>query len=276
MKHVLSTHLFVNHRLTTVWLDRVWDAGIPMVEIFCARQSLDYRDRAQINELAHWFKDSELEVWSLHAPMYTDDVWGRSGPNAVISITETSKPRRIANVDEIRRAIEIAEKIPFRYLIQHVGVSGEEWDEQKVDAAFTSLEDLKVFGAHRGVEVLLENIPNAFSTSDRLQYILGITHLDLNFCFDVGHAHIMEGIEPAYEKMKDRIRSTHIHNNDGKNDLHLFPYLAPEGTIDWKTTMNLLRSREDQYPLLLELREVEAMEDPFARVQEVYDRLENE
>ena len=247
-----------------------------MVEIFCARQSLDYRDRAQINELAHWFRDSQLKVWSLHAPMYTDDVWGRSGPNSVISITELSKPKRIAMVDEIRRALEIAEKIPFRYLIQHLGVSGEAWDDHRMDAAFTSLEDLKVFAAARGVEVLLENIPNAYSTSERLGYFLGITHLDLNFCFDIGHAHIMEGVEVAYERMKDRIRSTHIHSNDGVKDLHLFPYVAPEGTIDWNKAMKLIRSREDQYPLLLELKEVENMEDPFGRVQEVFDKLENE
>lgn len=276
MKHVLSSHLFIKHRLTTVWLDRVWNAGIPLVEIFCARQSLDYHDRAQINELAHWFHDSELKLWSMHAPMYTDDVWGKSGPQSVVSITETSKPRRVANVDEIKRAIEIAETIPFRYLIQHLGASGEEWDDQKVDAAFTCLEDLKVFAGHRGVEILLENIPNAFSTSDRLRYFLGITHLDLNFCFDVGHAHMTEGIEPAFERMKDRIRSTHIHNNDGKKDLHLFPYFAPQGTIDWKKTMGLLRTLEDQYPLLLELREVESMDEPFARVQEIFDKLENE
>lgn len=276
MEHVLSTHLFVNHRLTTVWLDRVWKAGIPAVEIFCARQSLDYRNRAQINELAHWFRDSELKVWSMHAPMYTDDVWGRSGPNAVISITETSKPRRIAMVDEIKRALEIAEKIPYRYLIQHLGVSGEEWDERKMDAAFTALEDLKVFASHRGVEILLENIPNGFASSERLNYFLEVTHLDLGYCFDVGHAHLTEGIEPAFEKMKDRIRSTHIHSNDGTRDAHLFPYLDPQGTIDWNKTMRLLRSRDAQYPLLLELREVEGMADPLARVTEVFERLEGE
>ena len=33
MDHVLSTHLFVNHRLTSVWLDRIWDAGIPAVDL---------------------------------------------------------------------------------------------------------------------------------------------------------------------------------------------------------------------------------------------------
>ena len=159
MKHAISTHLFVNHRLTTAGLDRIWDAGIPAVEIFCARQSMDYRDRAQISELAHWFRDSELELFSLHSPMYSDDVWGRSGPNANITITETSKPRRIAMVDEIKRAIAIAEDIPFRYLIQHIGAKGEEWDEFRVEAAFTCLEDLKVFGGQRGVEILIENIP---------------------------------------------------------------------------------------------------------------------
>jgi len=276
MKHVLSTHLFVNHRLTTVWLDRIWDAGIPAVEIFCARQSLDYRDGAQISELAHWFRDSELELWSVHAPMYRDDCWGRSGPNAVIKITETVKPKRIAAVDEIKRALEIAEKIPFRYLIQHIGVGWEEWDERKVDAAFTALEDLKVFAAQRGVQILLENIPNEFSSSERLTSFLESTHLDLSFCFDVGHAHIMEGVEPAFERMKDRIRSTHVHDNDGTADSHLFPYLAEAGTVDWKKTMDLLRSREDQYPFLLELREVEGMSKPFDRVSEILERLENE
>jgi sugar phosphate isomerase/epimerase len=276
MEHVLSTHLFVNHRLTTVWLDRIWKAGIPAIEIFCARQSLDYRNRAQINELAHWFRDSELRVWSMHAPMYTDDAWGRSGPQAVINITETSKPRRIAMVDEIKRALEIAEKIPYKYLIQHIGVSGEEWEERKMEAAFTALEDLKVFASQRGVEILLENIPNQFSTSERLNYFLETTHLNLGYCFDTGHAHMMEGVEAAFENMKARIRSTHVHNNDGKRDAHLFPYLDPGGTIDWNKTMQLLRSVDGQYPLLLELREVEGMRDPLGRVLEVFERLENE
>ena len=34
--------------------------------------------------------------------------------------------------DEIKRALDVAETIPFRYLIQHLGVSGEEFDERKI------------------------------------------------------------------------------------------------------------------------------------------------
>src|SRR5579863_2775814 len=136
MQRALSTYLLVNHRLSNVLLDRIWEAGIPLVEIFCARQHLDYHNRAQIAELGHWFRESELKLHSMHSPMYSDDVNGRSGPHAVINITEPVKGKRIPMLDEIKRALEIAETIPCRYLIQHVGVAGQEYDERSVEAAF--------------------------------------------------------------------------------------------------------------------------------------------
>src|SRR5436305_12526008 len=107
MQQLLSTHLFVRHRLTTIWLERVRDAGFPAVEIFCARQHLDYRDKAQVTELGHWFRDGELKLHALHSPMYNDDIWGRSGPQAVITITETGKSKRLPMVDEIKRDPEV-------------------------------------------------------------------------------------------------------------------------------------------------------------------------
>jgi sugar phosphate isomerase/epimerase len=274
MNRVLSTHVCVNHRLTVAWLNKAMQAGIPAVEIFCARQHLDYRNKSQITELGHWFRDAELKLHSIHSPMYTDEIWGRSGPQAVINITERTKSKRMGMVDEVKRALEIAETIPFRYMVQHLGVSEEEFDEHKIDSAFSSLEELSLFARQRGVEILLENTPNELSTAERLQSFLGATHLDLNFVFDVGHAHIGGGVEQEFEIMKDRIRSTHVHDNDGAADSHLFPLVAEGGTVDWKNTMKLLRSRADQYPLLLELREVDGMQYPLDRVNEVFDRLE--
>jgi sugar phosphate isomerase/epimerase len=275
MDHALSTHLFVNHRLTVALLERIRQAGVPAVEIFCARQHLDYRDPAQIRELGHWFRDVQLKLHSLHGPMYNDDVNGRSGPQAVINITEAVKVKRIAAVDEVKRALEIAETVPFRYLIQHVGVGGEEYDERKLDAAMSSLEELKSFAGQRGVEVLLENIPNGLSSSERLTYFLGNTHLGLNFCFDVGHAHLMEGVERAFETMKNRIRSTHVHDNDGEKDSHLFPTFAKNGSVNWKKAMELFRSCPGQFPLLLELKEQETHPHPLPQVKEIFERLDN-
>ena len=71
--------------------------------------------------------------------------------------------------------------------------------------------------------------------------------------------------------MKERIRSTHIHDNDGKEDQHLFP---GAGTIDWVKTMSLLRSRGDQFPLLLELNDVASMEHPVDEARRAIAKLE--
>ena len=276
MNHVLSTHLFVGHRLTSVWLEKIRQAGVPAVEIFCARQHLDYRDRAQINELGHWFRDSELKLHSLHAPMYSDDVWGRSGPNSYINLTEPVKSKRLAMLEEIKRALDIAEVIPFRYLIQHIGVSQEEYDDHKVESAFTALEELNLFARERGVEVLLENIPNQLSSAARLVNFLEQTHLKLNFCLDTGHANMNEGVSAAFTALKGRIRSTHLHDNSGAEDSHLWPFFSKGGTIDWKETMRLLRTEDQHYPLLLELREFPEFPLPQSLeiVKQIFERLE--
>lgn len=276
MIHGLSSHLTVGHPLTVQWLEKVSRAGIDLVEIFCARHSFDYRNRSQTGEFARWFRDNKLQLHSIHLPMYSDFEWGRSGSSAVINIAEPDRIRRRDSVDEIKRALEVTEEMPCRFAIQHIGLGREEADARKYDAAFRALEELNVFAHDRGVEILLENIPNELSSGARLVEFTQTTHLKNGFCFDTGHANIMEGVEPAFEAMKERIRSTHVHDNDGVNDIHLFPYLAESRTIDWRRTMALLRSRPDQYPLMLELRESPAIPDPFAAVREVLERLEEE
>jgi sugar phosphate isomerase/epimerase len=277
MDHVLSTHLLVNHRLNTVWLDKIWQAGVPAVEIFCARQHLDYRDRPQITELGHWFRDSKLKLHSLHSPMYSDELWGRSGPNSHINITEPVKSKRLDMLDEIKRALDISEVIPFRYLIQHIGVFEEEYDERKVETAFTSLEEIHLFAKARGVEVLLENTPNELSSAQRLIQFLEQTHLKLNFCLDVGHANMHEGVAAAFAILKDRIRSTHLHDNNGSDDSHLWPLQSQGGTVNWGETMRLLHSLPGQVPLLLELRDYPEFPLPQSLnlVKQIFEKLEN-
>jgi sugar phosphate isomerase/epimerase len=276
MNHALSTHLFVNHRLTVALLSRIQQSGISMVEIFCARQHLDYRDKAQIGELGHWFRDSGMQLHSLHSPMYNDEIWGRSGPHAVVTITEPVKGKRLQMVGEIKRALEIAETVPFRYLVQHLGVAGEEFDMRKFDAAFSALEELNLFARQRGVEVLLENTPNALSSAEKLLMFEELTHVGMNYVFDTGHANIGAGVEHEFNLMKTRIRSTHVHDNDGKADTHLFPLVSEGGTVDWKQAMALMRSCTGQVPLVLELKERPDDATPLDSVCRCFDRLEEQ
>ncbi len=272
MQIALSTHLLVNHRLTTASLDRIGQAGFPLIEIYCARQHLDYRNIEQIAELGHWFRDSSVKLHSLHSPMYSDEKWGRSGPQSHINIMEPVKAKRMASVEEIKRALDVADFIPFRYLIQHLGAREEEIDEERLDAALTSLEEIRLYAGQRGVSLLLENIPNCYSTADRLKYFLASTHLKLDYCFDIGHANLTGNLEHEFNSMAELIRSTHIHDNDGAADLHLFP-IEGGGVIDWIAAMKMLASRPEQYPLLLELNERPEIEHPLEAAKRIADRL---
>ena len=86
-----------------------------------------------------------------------------------------------------------------------------------------------------------------------------MTHLDLNFCFDTGHAHMGEGVEAEFDIMKPRIRSTHVHDNDGKDDQHLFPFIGRRRHHRLEEHHGTAARGPDQYPLLLELKEVPDM-----------------
>lgn len=272
MQIALSTHLLVNHRLTVASLERIRKSGFPQIEIFCARQHFDYHNKEQIVELGHWFRDSDVKLHSLHSPMYDDEVWGRSGPQSHLNIMEPVKARRMATVEEIKRALDVADDIPFRYLIQHLGAGEEEIDEERMDAALNSLEELRLYAGQRGVSLLLENIPNCYSSAERLKYFLSTTHLKLGYCFDIGHANLTGHLEQEFNSMAERICSTHIHDNDGVSDSHLFP-LEGKGSIDWGAAMKMLASRPEQYPLLLELKEQREIEHPLEAAKRTADKL---
>ena len=273
MIYGVSTYLCIEGRVTTSWLEDARRAGAEIVELFCARQSFDYRDPGRVSELARWFRDSTLRLHSLHAPVYSDTERGRSGPHTTVNLADVERIWRRDSVDEIKRSLEVAETLPFRYLVQHAGVKGESYDERKVEALFRSIEELNVFAHDRGVEILIENTPNELSTATRLAEFVEQTHLENGFCLDTGHAHLAETVESAFGILRDRIRSTHIHDNDGSEDQHLRP--GAGGAIPWPRGMELLRSRGQQYPLVLELRSSEA-EKPDCAIGRAIEFLEGQ
>ena len=276
MEHVLSTRSLCKHRLTTVWLNRVWEAKIPRVELYCARQHLDYRDKAQITELGHWFRDARLKVHSAHSPIHNDTAWGRSGPESHLNITQTVKAKRIQVVDEIKRAIEVSETIPFTYLIQHLGVEYDDFDERKLDAAFTSLEELNLFARQRGVEILLENLNSDMASAERLHHFNAVTHLKLKYCFDVGHAHMTpRGVAAAFEIMQPSVRVVHLHDNNGKEDTHSLPLSVPQSGVDWRKVMDLLQRDVPNAALVLETSERREAANPLDDARRCLEQLEN-
>jgi sugar phosphate isomerase/epimerase len=137
----------------------------------------------------------------------------------------------------------------------------------------TSIEHLRAFAKPLGVRILLENIPNELCTPDKLVEFIQITHFDdVGICFDFGHAHIMGKVTEAFAILKGHIHSTHVHDNAGDRDSHLWP---GAGSIDWKEAMELLRSAPHTPPLLLEV-EADEKVNPLEKMGEAFRKLEVE
>lgn len=270
MLKAVSTFVYVKERLHPGILDGLVRSGVQAVEIFAARQHIDYANRKQhVKEIAEWFRASGMPLNSVHSPLYADYEWGRTGAPP-INIASTDRAARIEAMDEIKRAIELAEQIPFRFLIQHIGLPNESYDERKFEAAMTSVEHLRAFAKPLGVRVLVENIPNDLSAPERLVEFIRTAHFDdVGVCFDTGHAHMMSDVPQTFETVKDYVHSTHIHDNAKDRDSHLWP---GAGTINWKETIELLNTAPHRPPLLLEIDGDDKV-NPVEKMAEIFEAL---
>ncbi len=274
MQRVLSTYLFRQHKLTTATLAEVHAAGFGAVELFCARSHFDYRDPVTVRETSEWFEDHPLKMHSLHAPTSRESGPARES-GVPISISDPERLRRLDAVDEMKRTLDVAEAVAFRFLVLHLGASRESFDLRRMDAAFSSLEHLVVFAKQRGVTIALENTPGELATPANLRHFIADTRLrDLRVCFDTGHAHMEDGVLPSWEAVRDLTVTTHFHDNHGDKDEHLLPF---DGTIDWPAALHAMSTAPAAVgglPCVLELRENGSQKLTLAQAATVFERFE--
>ena len=169
-------------------------------------------------------------------------------------------------MDEVKRAIESAEQVPFAAVVLHLGLKDTPWDEAAIEHSLTAIEHLKAFAAPLGVRLLLENLQNEVTTPEHLLHILKTGHFDsVGVCLDIGHLHLGQsaadatpdsGVQAAIALLGSRIAQLHLHDNHGPfahssemKDEHLWP---GEGTIDWPTVTPILATLPTTTPVLLE------------------------
>jgi sugar phosphate isomerase/epimerase len=267
-RRLLSTYRWISHKLSTAHLTDAEKAGVDGVEIFCSTGHFDYRDAETVRDIATWFGGHQMKLHSLHAPTSRDFSPGRESGSPV-SVSDLERLRRLDAVDEIKRALEVAEKVPFEVMVLHFGGSRDAADPRRWDVAFSSLENLALFARHRGVTLALENTPSEMATPGNLRHFIEETRLPgLKLCFDSGHAQLDGGAVPAMETMGALAITTHLHDNHKEKDEHLLPYA---GTIEWE---KLLKVMPSELPLLLELREQPSGSPTFDEIRATFDALE--
>ena len=245
MQKILSTYLFVSRKLTSELLAQIREHGFVAVEVFCSRSHFDYGSKQEIQALRSALEANQMTLSSLHAPTSRDMSPTRES-GTPLSICEVERVRRIEAMDELKRAIDVSEDLPFSRMVLHMGGTRETADPRKRDAAFTSLEHLVLHAHHAGVTLALENTTSEMGDPEYLRAFVNETRLSgLRFNFDIGHAHLADG--PAEERLEK------IHDNHGDKDEHLPPF---DGTIDWNNAIPLLKSAPaKEVPMVLELKE---------------------
>src|SRR5277367_5051553 len=139
MQPSLSTHVFLQQRLHPGLLDALHKGGAQTIEIFAARHHFDYSDRAAVRDIATWFRDTGTAA-TLHQPIYLSDrgsgQWSRHvAPN--INLIDPEKSRRITAMDEVKRALDCAEQIPFSALSLHLGLKDDPWNVRALENSLT-------------------------------------------------------------------------------------------------------------------------------------------
>lgn len=283
MQKVLSTYLFVSRKLTPELLAQICENGFAGIEVFCSRAHFDYTSQQEIAALASALEANRMTLSSLHAPT-SRDLSATRESGTPLSICEVERVRRIEAMDELKRAIDVAEDLPFSRMVLHMGGSRETADPRKRDAAFSSLEHLVLHAHHAGVTLVVENTTSEMGAPEYLRAFVDETRLTgLRFNFDIGHAHLADGpaeerMEKSFAPMRDLVASLHLHDNHGEKDEHLPPY---DGTIDWSAAIPLLKTApQADLPVVLELKEKFGADAPSAPEQlavarAAFERFEN-
>ena len=275
MQPGISTHVFLQQRLNHGLLDAMHKGGAQVIEIFAARHHFDYADRSVVRDIADWFRSNDVSA-TLHQPLYSDAQWSRHVA-PTLNLIDPEKSRRIDAMDEVKRAIESAEQVPFRAITLHLGLKDELWNTRALENSLTAIEHLKAFAQPLGVKVLLENLQNEVTTPEHLLEILRVGHFEnIGITLDLGHAHLSGGgIDAAFELLKLRIAELHLHDNQSTKDDHLWP---GSGKVDWKNVAKYIATLPPSTPGILEIAHVleETSESVTTKAREAFEMLTRE
>lgn len=142
-------------------------------------------------------------------------------------------------------------------LYRLLGSEAAEWE-----ATEAFIRRIAPIAAERGIIICIENLYdslggrliegpccNAARACERIDAInKELGQEVLGFCYDVGHGNLV-GLDPEdfISKLGNRLKVLHIHDNDGRGDLHQIPYTFTKTrdnlpSTDWKGFLNGLRA----------------------------------
>jgi sugar phosphate isomerase/epimerase len=204
------------------YLKRIAEAGFSHIH-WCHHWRTDfiYSD-CEIEQIAKWLYEYGLKVNDLHASAGVEKGW--------VSAMEYE---RLAGVELVKNRISMTARLSSDVIVMHVPSEPEDAGERNVfwTQLLKSLDAIEPYARDHGVRIAIENLyPDNFGTIGKIFSKYSPDYIGL--CYDSGHGNLgtcSDGLDHL-ERLKDRLISMHLSDNDGTGDQH---NLLFSGTVEW-------------------------------------------
>ena len=204
------------------YLKRIAEVGFSHIH-WCHHWRTDfvYSD-CEIEQIARWLQDFGLKLNDLHASAGVEKAW-----------VSSLEYERLAGVELVKNRISMTARLSSDVIVMHIPSEPE--DAGGKNAFWTqvlkSLDAIEPYARDHGVRIAIENLgPGSFKTIERILSQYSPDYIGL--CYDSGHGNLdicSDGLDQL-ERLKERLISMHLNDNDGTGDQHN-PIFS--GTVEW-------------------------------------------
>ena len=176
----------------------------------CCQVHLPFHDMMLSSEIASERTDNYIFT-VLSSMDILGAKWGAYHPRSSSNTKYNKKQELADNIAEITKYLEVAEKKNVGIAIENIPI-------------FPDCPQYRFFSA---------------AYEDHIQLVDSFNSENVGICLDVGHLNLtLYDMAKVIEKMGERIKILHLHNNFRTGDMHITP---AEGTVDWDVVMPALK-----------------------------------
>ncbi len=221
------------------------------------------------NELARIAKDRNFIVWSTHG------CWGGQTIKASrVDLGSLNPATWNESLDDLKDCLDWLRDASGTCLVVHPGgLSDPDDSAARREALIQGLNSLADHVRGTDLTICVENMPPGVHPGSRMADLTEIVEVvnrsEIRLALDTGHANLGLGIESEALSAGHYLRTTHVHDNNGRSDSHLLP---GEGILDWDALASALDVIKYEGPIMLEcIRELRKR--PESIDQSFQDRL---
>ena len=211
------------------YLRHIAEAGFTHIH-WCHHWHTDFiYTEPEIAQIQSWLSEFGLQLLDLHATTGQEKNW-----------TSEHEYERQAGVELVQNRIDMVSRLGGDVTIIHLPI------EPGHDQFRRSMDELRDFAMQRNMRIALEN-----GKLEAMVWAMAEFEPEyVGLCYDSGHGNIGWMDLDSLETYKDRLLSVHLHDNDGKDDLHQLPFT---GTIDWDRLTRIIAASSYDKPISMEV-----------------------